>query len=86
MLKGLWVLSYQQLMPKLTNISGKKAVKAFEKFGYIHVHTSGDHAILQQPGFPSLSIPLHKEVAPFLLKAQIKKAGIILEDYIKAVK
>lgn len=73
-------------MPKLTNISGKKAVKAFLKFGYIHVHTSGDHAILQKKEAPSLSIPLHKEVAPFLLKAQVKKANITLEDFIKALK
>ena len=35
-------------MPKLTNISGKNAVKGFIKFGYSHVHTSGDHAILQK--------------------------------------
>ena len=73
-------------MPKLANISGKNAVKAFLKFGYIHVHTSGDHAILQKSGFPTLSIPLHKEVAPFLLKAQIKKANIKVEDYIKALR
>ncbi len=73
-------------MPKLTNISGKDAVKAFLKFGYIHVHTSGDHAILQKPNAPSLSIPLHKEVAQFLLKAQIKKANILIEDFIKALK
>ena len=73
-------------MPKLTNISGQEAVKAFLKFGYIHVHTSGDHAILQKPNTPSLSIPLHKEVAQFLLKAQIKKAGIKIEDYIKTLK
>lgn len=73
-------------MSKLANISGPKAVKAFLKFGYLHVHTSGDHAILQKSGFPSLSIPLHKEVAPFLLRSQIKKATINLEDFIKALK
>lgn len=73
-------------MPKLANISGKNAVKAFLKFGYIHVHTSGDHAILQKSNSPSLSIPLHKEVAPFLLKAQIKKANIKLEDFIRVLR
>lgn len=73
-------------MPKLTNISGKKAVKVFLRFGYIHVHTSGDHAILQKPNAPSLSIPLHKEVAQFLLKAQVKKANISIEDFIKTLK
>lgn len=73
-------------MPKLTNISGREAVKAFLNFGYLHVHTSGDHAILQKFGSPSLSIPLHKEVAQFLLKSQVKKAGIPLEDFIKVVR
>jgi len=70
----------------LTNISGREAVKAFLKIGYTHIHTSGDHAILQKSGSPSLSLPLHKEVARFLLKSQVKKAGISLEDYLKAVK
>ena len=56
-------------MGKFANISGKNALKAFKKFGYIHSHTSGDHAILQKDGSPTLSIPLHKEVAPYLLKA-----------------
>lgn len=73
-------------MPKLTNISGKEAVKVFLKFGYTHVHTSGDHAILQKLNSPSLSIPLHKEVAQFLLKAQVKKANIKIEEFIKARK
>ena len=73
-------------MPKLTNVSGKKAVKAFLKFGYVHVHTSGDHAILQKSGSPTLSIPLHKEVAQFLLKSQVKRAEIPIDDFIKALR
>ncbi len=73
-------------MPKLTNISGRQAVKAFLKFGYIHVHTSGDHAILQKPNSSTLSIPLHKEVAQFLLKSQVKRAEIPINDFIKALK
>ena len=73
-------------MPRLANISGRDAVKAFLKFGYTHVRTSGDHAILQKPESPTLSIPLHKEVAPFLLKSQINKAEISVEEYLKVVK
>lgn len=73
-------------MPKFANISGKEAVKAFVKSGYKHVHTSGDHAILQKEGFPSLSIPLHKEVSRFFLKTQIKRSGLIEAEYIKLLK
>lgn len=73
-------------MPKLANISGKEAVKAFTKAGYTHVHTSGDHAILQRPEYPTLSIPLHKEIARFLLKSQIKRAKLTEEEFIKLLK
>lgn len=73
-------------MPKLANISGIKAVKAFIKTGYYHVHTSGDHAILQKPEFPTLSIPLHKEIARFLLKSQIKRAKLTEDEFIKLLK
>ena len=73
-------------MPKLANISGTKAVRAFVKSGYNHVHTSGDHAILQKVGFPTLSIPLHKEVARFLLKSQIRRAKLTEDEFIKLLK
>lgn len=70
-------------MPKLANISGRDAVKAFVRAGYIHAHTSGTHAILQKSGFPSLSIPLHKEVARFLLKSQIKRASMTEKEFLE---
>jgi predicted RNA binding protein YcfA (HicA-like mRNA interferase family) len=73
-------------MPRLANISGTSAVKAFIRSGYTHSHTSGDHAILQKTGSPTLSIPLHKEVAPFLLKSQIKRANISQDEFLKFLK
>lgn len=73
-------------MPKLANISGNEAVKAFTKAGYTYVHTSGDHAILQKPGFPTLLIPLHKEVARFLLKSQVRRAKLTEDQFIRLLK
>lgn len=73
-------------MVRLANISGKQAVRAFIRAGWKHVHTSGDHAILQKAGSPTLSIPLHKEVAPFLLKSQVKKANISVEEFQRLLK
>ncbi len=73
-------------MGRLANISGKQAVKVFTKFGYTHSHTSGDHAILQKDNSPTLSIPFHKEVAPYLLRSQIKRAGISEQEFLKSVK
>ena len=70
-------------MTKLANISGREAVKAFVKAGYTHARTSGDHAILTKPGFNTLSVPLYKEVKPFLLKAQIKRAKLSEEEFLR---
>ncbi|HET54377.1 MAG TPA: type II toxin-antitoxin system HicA family toxin [Ignavibacteria bacterium] len=67
----------------LSNISGKQAVKIFNKFGYILDHQTGSHLILYHENKPTLSIPNHKELAPGLLRALIRKAGITVEKFLK---
>lgn len=67
----------------LSNISGKQAVKIFNKFGYIIDHQTGSHLILYHQNKPTLSVPNHKELAPGLLRALIRKAGITVEDFLK---
>ena len=53
-------------MSKLANISGEKAVKIFTKFGYQLGHQTGSHIIIFHPDRLTLSVPNHKELAPFL--------------------
>jgi len=67
----------------LSNISGKQAVKIFNKFGYILDHKTGSHMILYHQNMPTLSVPNHKELAPGLLRGLIRKAGITVEDFLK---
>ncbi len=75
-------------MGTLANISGKNAVKAFMKAGYVVDHQEGSHIILYSAllGRPPLSIPNHKELAPGLLRAQIKHAGLSIEEFLKLLK
>jgi len=47
-------------MGRLSNISGKEAVKIFEKFGYVLDHQTGSHMILWCESKPTLSIPNHR--------------------------
>jgi len=70
-------------MGLLSNISGKEAVKVFKKIGYYLDHQEGSHMILynNQTGYPPLSIPNHKELAPGLLAAQIKRAKLTIEEF-----
>ena len=72
----------------LFNISGKKAVKVFAKIGYFLDHQEGSHMILynSRPGLPLLSIPNHKELAPGLLRSQIKRAGLAVEEFRQLLK
>jgi predicted RNA binding protein YcfA (HicA-like mRNA interferase family) len=70
-------------MEILSNISGKKAVKIFQKFGYILDHQTGGHMILYHESRPTLSIPKHKELAPGLLRGLIRKSGLTVEDFLK---
>lgn len=69
-------------MGRLANISGKKAVKIFGKFGYEIAHQTGSHIILYHPDKATLSVPNHKELAPGLLRALINKSGLTVEDFI----
>jgi predicted RNA binding protein YcfA (HicA-like mRNA interferase family) len=75
-------------MATLANISGREAVKAFQKIGYHLARQEGSHMILHhpKPDYPMLVIPDHKEVAPFLLKAQIKRAHLTVEEFLSLLK
>lgn len=63
-------------MGRLAGISGKRAVAAFCRAGYVFERQKGSHAILVRSGYPSLTIPMHRTVAPFLLRSQIRRAGL----------
>ena len=67
---------------KLTNITARKAIKAFERLGYEVARVKGSHYILKRAGFPALVIPFHKEVSPHLLKSQLKRAGIGVNEFL----
>ena len=69
-------------MSRLAGISGRKAIRAFERAGFEAGKPEGSHVTLRKPGFPILVIPLHREVSPFLLRSQIKRAGLTEQQFI----
>jgi predicted RNA binding protein YcfA (HicA-like mRNA interferase family) len=68
---------------RLANISGTEAVRAFEKAGYRVNRQTASHIILHCEGHPPLTIPDHRELAPNLLRAQIKLAGLTVEEFLR---
>ncbi|KAF3886248.1 MULTISPECIES: type II toxin-antitoxin system HicA family toxin [Nostocales] len=70
-------------MGRLSNISGKEAVKIFEKFGYVLDHQTGSHMILSHILKPTLSVPNHRELAPGLLRSLIRQAGMTVDEFLE---
>jgi len=64
-------------MPKLPRISGREAVRAFQRAGWEVARQRGSHVVLTKPGsIYTLSVPLHAVLGPGLLRDLIRKAGL----------
>jgi predicted RNA binding protein YcfA (HicA-like mRNA interferase family) len=71
-------------MGKLSNISGKEAVKAFGKAGWLARGQTGSHLILTKAGVrANLTVPLHSELAPGTLRSLIRDAGLTVDEFLK---
>jgi len=69
-------------MPKITPLSVKKFCKVFEKAGFIHVRTEGDHIICTKPDVRRpIVIPMLKDIPVFIIKNCLRTAGISREEY-----
>ncbi|MEW6658442.1 MAG: type II toxin-antitoxin system HicA family toxin [Thermodesulfobacteriota bacterium] len=71
-------------MGRLGNISGKEAVKVFEKVGWVPLGQVGSHLVMVKPGVRvNLSIPQHKELSAGTLRALIRNAGMTVEEFLE---
>lgn len=73
-------------MSGLHNLKPERVVKAFERAGWISRGQKGSHIKLTKEGNPNiLSIPIHKgkPVKKGLLLDQLKKAGLMAEEFLE---
>jgi predicted RNA binding protein YcfA (HicA-like mRNA interferase family) len=70
-------------MGKLANISGRDAVKAFEKGGCQPLGQVGSHLVMVKPGVrANLSIPHHRELSVGTLHTLIRAAGMTVDEFL----
>ena len=70
-------------MAALPSVSGERAVRVFQKAGWIKDRQRGSHVILIKPGHAaSLSVPQHREVAPGTLRALIRAVGMSVDEFV----
>jgi predicted RNA binding protein YcfA (HicA-like mRNA interferase family) len=64
-------------------VSGRDAIRAFEKIGYQISHQKGSHVILRRgtPPHRHLSVPDHKERAKGTLRGLIRDSGLTVEEF-----
>lgn len=73
-------------MGKLGNISGKEAVKLFEKAGWRIIGQVGSHVVMVKPGIcANLSVPQHKELSVGTLRSLIRNAGMTVDEFLGAM-
>jgi predicted RNA binding protein YcfA (HicA-like mRNA interferase family) len=70
-------------MGRLANISGKEAVQAFQRAGWIAAGQVGSHLVMTKAGVRvNLSIPQHKELSVGTLRALIGHAGLTADEFL----
>jgi predicted RNA binding protein YcfA (HicA-like mRNA interferase family) len=73
-------------MPVLPVLSGRKAVRVFEKLGWEIARQRGSHIILVKEGeMATLSVPDHKEVAKGTLRSLIRSAGLTVAAFVEEI-
>lgn len=76
-------------MSSLHNLKPDRVIKAFERAGWKVRKQTGSHVQLIKEGSPYiLSIPVHKgkPIKQGLLRDQIKKAGMTVEEFLDLYK
>ena len=72
-------------MASVPVLKPREVVRAFEKLGWEVARQKGSHIILTKDGhIATLSVPNHPEVARGTLRSLIARAGVTLEEFLKA--
>jgi len=71
-------------MPKLPHVSGREAVRALEKLGFVQLRQKGSHLIMRR-GSVGCVIPMHREIKIGTLTGILRQAGVSPEEFIGAL-
>jgi predicted RNA binding protein YcfA (HicA-like mRNA interferase family) len=70
-------------MAQLPVLSGEAAIRTFQKAGWKRDRQRGSHVILLKPKHSaSLSVPLHRQLAPGTLRSLIRASGLTVDEFI----
>jgi predicted RNA binding protein YcfA (HicA-like mRNA interferase family) len=71
---------------RLANISGKDAVKAFQKADWVIIGQVGSHVVMSKPEIRvNLSVHQDRELSVGTLRALIRHAGLTVEEFLDLI-
>jgi predicted RNA binding protein YcfA (HicA-like mRNA interferase family) len=69
-------------MSRLPQYSGRECVSILERFGFRVVRQHGSHIVMRRDEpFAQVVVPDHKEIDRGTLRAIIRQAGLLPEDF-----
>ncbi|MBN2450390.1 MAG: type II toxin-antitoxin system HicA family toxin [Lentisphaeria bacterium] len=68
-------------MAELPRISGREAIKVFERMGFVQTRQRGSHVVLRR-GDVGCVVPLHSSLAVGTLRSAIRQAGITPAEFV----
>jgi predicted RNA binding protein YcfA (HicA-like mRNA interferase family) len=71
-------------MPKLPHVSGRQAVRALEKLGFVQLRQKGSHLIMRR-GAVGCVVPMHREIKIGTLTGILRQAGVSADQFIDAL-
>ena len=71
-------------MPKLPRVSGREALAALERLGFVQARQRGSHVVLRK-GSKGCVIPLHDELAVGTLRSALRQADVTVEEFVAAL-
>ena len=72
-------------MANLPGVSGRRAVKALERLGFVFVRQKGSHVMLRRDNHGCV-VPMHREINPWTLNGVLKQAGVEAAEFLAALK
>jgi len=73
-------------LPKLRRVSGREAIRALERLGFVQVRQRGSHVVLKKQT-PEREIgcvvPLHRELAIGTLRSILRQARVTPDEFME---
>jgi len=66
--------------------SGRQAVRALQRAGWLVARQTASHIIMVKPGRrPTLSVPDHRSLDPGLLRSLLRHAELSVDEFIRVL-